>query len=131
MRCTEEDLRRVLKEWSAEKNVSPALEPSAHWEIIKERKSGGSVPDYKSPGCYVFYMADRTLWYVGKSANLGVRPGEAYFDKRGVPKTSHDAEYVTLQTIKTNSVSEANDLECFIYLKLKPLGNKKAPDGCQ
>jgi excinuclease UvrABC nuclease subunit len=131
MKLTEQDLRRVLSEWSVAKGLSPTLVPSTHWEIEKERKAGSSVPDYQSPGCYVFYTADGELWYVGKSTHLGKRPGEAYFDKQGIPLTTHDAAYATLQTIRTNSVSDAEDLECFIYLQLKPPGNKSAPSGCK
>lgn len=131
MKKSEEDLRHVLREWSSAKGISPTLEPSAHWEIRKERLAGSSVPDYQSPGCYVFYTADGSLWYVGKSGHLGKRPGEAYFDKQGVPLTTHDAEYATLQTIRTSSVTDAEELECYIYLKLRPPGNKAAPQGCK
>lgn len=129
MKRTEDDLRRVLKEWSAERQISPTLEPSARWEIVKGFTSGGSVPDHESPGCYVFYDVDGTLWYVGTSSRLGNRPGGGYFYRDATPIGKHEAEYATLQTIKTATEKEARDLELYLWEKLRPPANKARPSG--
>jgi excinuclease UvrABC nuclease subunit len=118
----------VLQEWSKIKGLAPELEPSAHWNIRDGFNTGKSVPDYSGPGCYVFYSADGTLWYVGKTDLLGRRMTE-YFYADATPKGNHKAEYVTLQTIKTASLREAEELEHFIYLQLVPPGNQITPAG--
>jgi hypothetical protein len=122
--ATDQDLTNELRAYCSYYSVKPALRVSKAWEIVKGMTSGGSVPDYDSPGCYALYSPDGTLQYIGKASRLGNRLG-SYWTRKGEPRYKMAAEYSTLQTIKVGSRVEARDLEAHLIAVLKPPANKR------